>query len=347
MIDKLKDNVKNYFSSGPKLIFIAMLILMCTVIVFVNSRKKITVSFDNGKTLQIVTFRSNLTKMMEDNNINLGPKDKVTPGVNSRIKDGERIFIKRAVNIEILADGRDCKIKSAEKDVKTMLKKEKIAYSDVDKLSQPLSRKLYGGMKLVITRVNSEVVRNIQSIDYDTVVQNDDNMVKGDKKVVQQGETGVKESTYKIIYEDGKQVSKDLLNEVVSKDPVKQIISVGTLGVISASRGGSIYYTKTLNARVTAYSAGYRSTGKNPGDSGYGITATGTAAVRNSNGYSSIAVDPSVIPFGTKLYIPGYGLAVAVDIGGAIKGNSIDIFFNSESEADSWGVKRLTVYFVK
>ena len=91
-------------------------------------------------------------------------------------------------------------------------------------------------------------------------------------------------------------------------------------------------YTDSLRMRATAYTADYASTGKGPGDSGFGITASGTVAKRNKGSYSSVAVDPRVIPLGTKLYVEGYGYAIAEDTGGAIKGNSIDLFFNSSSE---------------
>ena len=71
-------------------------------------------------------------------------------------------------------------------------------------------------------------------------------------------------------------------------------------------------------------------------------TATGTAAVRGV-----VAVDPSVIPLGTKLYIPGYGIATAEDTGGAINGNRIDLCYNSVNEAFNWGRRTVTVYILQ
>ena len=68
--------------------------------------------------------------------------------------------------------------------------------------------------------------------------------------------------------------------------------------------------------------------------------------LRDPNGYSTIAVDPSVIPLGTKVYVEGYGYAIAADTGGAIKGNRVDLFFNTEAEASNWGVRNLDVYIL-
>ena len=75
-------------------------------------------------------------------------------------------------------------------------------------------------------------------------------------------------------------------------------------------------------------------------------TATGVTPVRNPNGLSTIAVDPSIIPLGSKVYIPGYGEAVAADTGGAIKGHRIDLFLNSENECINWGRQNVTLYIL-
>lgn len=103
----------------------------------------------------------------------------------------------------------------------------------------------------------------------------------------------------------------------------------------SSLSSSSIPATKMLDCTLTAYTAGYESTGKSPGDPGYDITSTGEKAIQGI----TVAVDPNVIPYGTKLYIPGIGYRVAEDSGGAIRGNHIDIFFNDVSTARSFGVK--------
>ena len=91
---------------------------------------------------------------------------------------------------------------------------------------------------------------------------------------------------------------------------------------------------KTLTMESTAYY-------------GHGITASGLKPVRNPDGISTIAVDRDVIPLGTKVYVSGYGLAIAADTGGAIKGNIIDVFLNTNEECIAWGRREVTVQILE
>lgn len=104
------------------------------------------------------------------------------------------------------------------------------------------------------------------------------------------------------------------------------------------------YETHTVHA--TGYTAGYESTGKNPGDRSYGITYSGLKVKRDL--YSTIAADINVFPIGTILFIPGYGYGVVADIGGAIKGNKIDLYYDTVDEVfNDWGKQTIDVYIIK
>lgn len=105
----------------------------------------------------------------------------------------------------------------------------------------------------------------------------------------------------------------------------ESITDTSTPGVSSGSTALS-----TLTMQSTAYTGGT-------------LTATGTKPVYNPGGISTIAVDPSVIPLGSKVYVSGYGIAIAADTGGAINGNIIDLYFNSEADCIAWGRRNVTV----
>lgn len=345
---KLKGKFKIYFSRkrGPKIVAISLVVMFAIAITIYSMKKDITVVID-GKEHKYVTYKSNLKEVLSSKAITIGLKDKVKPSLDSKVKDGQIIKIKKAVDIEINTDGKTLKIKSAEKNISDMLDKEGIALSDTDKISPSKDTALKKDINVVITRVDSKITKETKQIEFSVIKKKDDNLEKGKTKVVQTGQKGEKEITTKVVYEDGKEVSRKVMSEKVVKAPVNQVENEGTLGVLVASRGGTVKYKTNIKAKATAYTANYKSTGKSPGDSGFGMTAIGTRVKRNPSGYSSIAVDPRVIPLGTRLYIPGYGYGVAEDTGGAIKGNKIDLYFNSESEANNWGVRSVDVYILK
>lgn len=138
---------------------------------------------------------------------------------------------------------------------------------------------------------------------------------------------------------------KELLSKATEKE--KQLLAENTSrqlaydnsktfkgGTLSRGISTSPSYSQVLDMQATAYT-------------GDGITASGAATTRDPDGYSTIAVDPRVIPIGSTVYVEGYGYAVASDTGGAIKGNIIDVFFHSESEASNWGRRSVKVYILK
>ena len=125
-----------------------------------------------------------------------------------------------------------------------------------------------------------------------------------------------------------KKVEEKQVNKEANKAKAEADANVET---VAETQESSNSYKATYTMKATAYT----------GDS---ITATGITPVRNPNGLSTIAVDPSIIPLGSKVYIPGYGEAIAADTGGAIKGHRIDLFLNSKNECINWGRQNVTLY---
>ncbi len=102
----------------------------------------------------------------------------------------------------------------------------------------------------------------------------------------------------------------------------------------------------SVNVTATGYTAGHESTGKTKSHPAYGITKSGLKVRRDL--YSTIAADPSIFPIGTVLWIPGYGYGVVADTGSAIKGNRLDLFYNTVDEVyQEWGKKNIDVYIVE
>lgn len=158
----------------------------------------------------------------------------------------------------------------------------------------------------------------------------------GQGRVVKQsdGKAGIVTTTYLVTFLNGKPVSKSLVSKTVKKaEPV--IMAMGPQGY-RPSRG-SFMRGKVLDMHASAYDASPRTI---PGTTGR--TATGMKAV-----YGCIAVDPRVIPLGTHLFVEGYGFGIASDTGGAIKGNRIDLCYNSRAEALRFGRKKVRVHILR
>jgi 3D (Asp-Asp-Asp) domain-containing protein len=116
---------------------------------------------------------------------------------------------------------------------------------------------------------------------------------------------------------------------------------------IKASRSG-FRFSRTLDMIATAYDLSYESCGKYPDHPEYGITASGTKVQPGT-----VAVDPDVIPLGTRLYIastdgtPDYGFATALDTGSAIKGYRVDLFMENKEDALAYGIRQVKVYILE
>lgn len=118
----------------------------------------------------------------------------------------------------------------------------------------------------------------------------------------------------------------------------------GTLLTLEEKLELSQYPTEKVTA--TGYTAGYESTGKNPGHPEFGITYSGVKVTRDL--YSTVAADLDVFPIGTILFIPGYGFGVVADKGGAIKGNKVDLYYETvEDVYENWGKKTIDVYVIQ
>lgn len=184
-------------------------------------------------------------------------------------------------------------------------------------------------MTLSLTSVTEKTVAATKEIPFETIQRPNSKMAIGTQKVVQEGKNGVSSIISKEIYHGKELIETKFVEEKISTPVQNKIVEYGTTGIIHGHA-----YTKQIKAKVTAYT---------PYDAGCnGITATGTTAKKGV-----IAVDPSVIPLGTRVYIPGYGVAVAQDTGGAIKGNRVDVCYMTKNEAFSWGVRNVPVYILQ
>jgi len=332
--------------------FILVAIITTSTIFVCFIRKNITVVID-GKSTNLVTYQKTFGSALKKSGISIDVKDKIDKALNSEIQNNGTITITRAVNVKVFVDNKEFNVKSAEKDVALMLNAQKIVISPTDKISPSKETKLSSGLDITITRVNSKTIKQSKPIDFKTVIKKNNSILLSKRTVSQNGVKGIKSITLNVTYEDGKEVTRHVIKETLVKQPKDKIIVQGTMPAVSFSRGSTTSREderanvtpissntsgKTFSVKTTAYSSS--------GGTNNAYTASGRKAVRNPNGYSTVAVDPSVIPLGTRLYIEGYGNAIAADTGSAIRGIFIDLYFNTNNEACSWGVRYLTVHIL-
>ncbi|MFC0559573.1 3D domain-containing protein [Halalkalibacter alkalisediminis] len=184
-----------------------------------------------------------------------------------------------------------------------------------------------------------------ESVAFGTVTRKDNNLRSGKEEVVQSGENGKVEKHYEVILEDGEEISRELVKTDTVKESKDRIVAIGTqpAPTPTVSRGSTPSSSssnttasngRTFSVTATAYTAGCSGCS--------GITATGINLNNNRN-MKVIAVDPSVIPLGTRVHVEGYGEAIAGDTGGAIRGNKIDVHVPTKSEAYRWGKRTVKV----
>ncbi|MCQ2968960.1 MAG: ubiquitin-like domain-containing protein [Clostridium sp.] len=347
MIEKYKEYLKNNFSNGPKAkkilaiatpIFVVGVMSMCVV---ANARKTVTINVD-GNEETFVTYKRTIKDVLKQAGVELGPKDKVEPALEKKLVKDEAIEVRKAVNVEVVSKDKTISIVTAEATIGDMLeaeseklKAENIEFDkEEDEVTPSLDSKIEDNLsiQLVDVEVSNEV--STDTIAYDTLTENDNTIEVNTTKVKQAGQEGQVEVTYKVTKKNGKEVSREQVSSKVLKETVTEIILQGTAKVYASRGGESGVYKDVVYCQATAYTGG-------------DLTATGSVPTYNPSGISTISVDPSVIPLGSLVYVDGYGKAIAADTGGAIQGNIIDVYVNSNSDAINWGRQHnIPVYII-
>jgi 3D (Asp-Asp-Asp) domain-containing protein len=166
-----------------------------------------------------------------------------------------------------------------------------------------------------------------------------DESLSGSQSRVVQGHDGVRQREYRVVIEDGVEREKKLVREFMEPEVDDNVIYYAAASIRATGLPSEMTVQSTEHMYATWYNAA--SSGKSATDPNYGFTASGVPVTRGV-----VAVDPGVIPLGSRLYIPGYGFATAGDTGGGIRGNMIDLGFPDGVSAD-WHTKWVDVYVLR
>jgi len=348
----LSKNIKRFFSCKRELlivILVAVISLGAGFGTFEYLKKDVIIN-DNGTLISFKTMKNTFGEALEQKDIDVSEHDYTSVSLESDLRRAEenKIYIKRAVPVYITADGRVTKVMTYKDTVAEMLEDSPVKPQGLDRISgAALDDKVEAFMSLEIVRVNESILYEQEPIPYETKRVANSRLDEGFERVATVGQEGICEKKYKVVTENGMEISRELLGETILKNAVNAVVEYGTVMNKLTSRGEKLRYSKVLDMKATAYTASLKDTGKSPEHPLFGITATGIKAKKGV-----IAVDPKVIPLYTKVYVeiigstPDYGYAIAADVGGAIKGNKIDLYYDSQEYVDKFGVKKVRVYIL-
>jgi resuscitation-promoting factor RpfB len=295
-----------------------------------------TVTFDDcGRSSQVASDAATVGDFLRAQGIAVQSNDYVDPAVDIPISDGLIITYRPAVAVTIAMGGRRTTVQSSAETVGSLLADSDIRLGSDDRVQPALTQPLpAGGTVRVVLRWRRTEKR---SVPFQTRARLDFSLTPGASRVIAKGVNGIREERVLLTQRETGDIARTVLSSRLVRKAKPRIVAEGVDAFALRNfeaRGieRSVYLAqRALEMVATAYTADCNGCS--------GITAIGRPA-----GHGIVAVDPSVIPLGTHLFIPGYGLAVAGDTGGSIHGYRIDLGFDSWRDAMLFGRRQVTVY---
>lgn len=310
----------------------------------------------NGKEQVYHTTADHVGAFLKEAEIKVNAHDEMSVKKTKVIQDGLEVDIKKAYQVKINDGGKERTAWTTGTTIEQLLEDYGIEVGELDEVKPGLKERTAKGTAVNITKVEKKNVEEAVGLPVETIVQNDPALDKGTERVIQEGENGKQIKRYEVTLKNGKETSRKLQDVQVADAGKKRIIVRGTKQPVqsataaSSSTGAGTQAVQTarkqqdqpssgreITVSATAYTADCN------GCSGY--TATGMNLNTNRNA-KVIAVDPNVIPLGTKVWVEGYGYAIAGDTGGAINGNRIDLHMPTTQAAKQFGRQQLKVRVV-
>src|SRR5690625_17916 len=296
---------------------------------------KITLIID-GEKEDFVTTAVTVGQFFKEEEITFSEHDEISHSNIEIINGNMEIVIDTAFPDEVIngtEDAEECWTTGGT--VEDLLEEKYISLGKLDKVEPELDEKLEEDMEIIITHVEKKKKNVAQSLSYGIEERDDSSLEKGKSYTISEGTNGKVLITYEVTYENGKEVDREVIGEEILQQSINKVVAVGTKAEEKPNKAEPASSGKTFSMEATAY--GPDCVGCS------GISATGMN-LKGSPTPKVISVDPSVIPLGSRVWVEGYGEAIAADTGGAIKGNRIDVLVKSEAYAASnWGRRTVTV----
>lgn len=316
-----------------------------------NVRAKNTYVITDGD--QVITYSSYATDpkdVLSEAGFALNDLDMYTTHQTDGVSE---ITVQRSQQITVDHCGKAIVATSYGETVGQLLQRLDISSDGAYTVTPSVDTATYDGMEISVRWTLTDRQSYTEEIPYDVSYCEDPSMAEGEQRIITEGQNGQMLCTADVVYHNGCEVARTVVDQTVSVEPVTQVVAVGTGvgsqkptdaleigdGYIVLPTGEVLTYTHTDEYKATAYTSWIADV--------TGTTATGTLAR-----VGAIAVDPKLIPYGTRMFIVTndgeyiYGIATAEDCGGGVKGKHVDLFFDTEAECWEFGVRKITIYFL-
>lgn len=318
-------------------IFFATLFLVGAI--FTEDVTSVTI-FDGESLYELTTTCDTVSGALAQAGITVGADDKLNCGLKDSLTKVDFIEITRPIYVDVTVDNKTQTLLTYSGTISDVFEKNGI-FVDTDDLlhGAELDEEIKENISVSVQRVTETYAYDYGTVDYETKYVADSSMYAGEERVVTKGVAGEVAYKFKVTLVDGVETERVFVSEEITKAPVNQVIAYGTKATMETSRG-KITYTKVMSVTATAYT----------NDAKWGDATASGMRTR----WGIIAVDPRVIPLGTKVYVkstkPGYadyGFAIAADTGGSIKGSIIDLWMDNDPLCNRWGRSPAEVYILE
>ena len=281
---------------------------------------------DGGVEQRLRTTASTLGQVLSEAGLTLYLGDRIYPDLNAPVAAGLRVLIERATPLSVQVDGRLVRTRTHGKTVGQVLAESGVSLVGRDFGVPPSDAPVHAGMEIRVVRVTERKTIEQEEIPFETQWVADGSLELDQRRVDAVGGSGLRRRRYRAVYHDGLEVERTLEDEWIAREPQPRKIAYGTRIVVRTldTPDGPISYWRRMPVFLSSYTEA--TCGKEPGDYWYGLTRLGWKMRRGI-----VAVDPSVIPLLTEVYVPGYGHGIAADTGGLIIGRHIDLGYDVDN----------------
>ncbi|MCL2620477.1 MAG: 3D domain-containing protein [Defluviitaleaceae bacterium] len=334
---KIKSNFKK-FNMVVAGVLIALTVFLVSADIFEGATFGVLL-VDDGYTTSVYTGKATVAGLLEELEIELHPFDNLSVPLYSTLSRGTVIVIDRAIPVYVSIDGSTDTIPfyaRPDAGLATLVSDFRRANIGNFMFDAELAQhRPEAGETIYLQSVNW-VLRDVESqIPYTREYNETFTLPLDYVQIYREGVMGSQNTTYHIEYVGGVEARREVMSYEILSEPQSEIAYIGVAlpsGTGMSACGEIFNYSRLMLVESTAYTLSVSCTGRTPDHPHWGRTASGMMAQ-----VGIVAVDTNVIPFHTRMYIEGYGFAVAGDRGGAIRGHKIDVFFDTMAEARQWG----------